>query len=202
VPTPTDQELADRQLALQAEAHRLVADLDLLGLLGEVGPVLLTGSVVSGLMCWRDLDVMVLGGPDFAPRDVVRLLGRLVDLPGIVAFDYRDERGLRSPTGEVRDERYHLPVTVLRDGGPWRLDLTVWLHDLHANVTAWHETLRGTITAAQRAAVLRIKDVWHRRPSYPDRIGGMDIYTAVLEDGVRGPDQFAAWLAARGLPES
>jgi hypothetical protein len=78
-------------------------------------------------------------------------------------------------------------------------DLTLWLHDLHENVTAWHKALRETITDAQRAAVLRIKDVWFRRPSYPDQIGGFEIYTAVIDDGIRTPEQFRRWLADHGL---
>jgi hypothetical protein len=47
--------------------------------------------------------------------------------------------------------------------------------------------------------VLRIKDDWHRRPAYPHQVGGLDVYTAVLEDGIRTLDQFAAWLTRRGL---
>jgi hypothetical protein len=50
--------------------------------------------------------------------------------------------------------------------------------------------------------VLRIKDVWFRLPSYPDRIGGVEIYTAVLENDVRTPEQFSGWLADHGLPEA
>jgi hypothetical protein len=53
--------------------------------------------------------------------------------------------------------------------GRWRIDLSVWLGDLHGHVADWHTRLRGTITDQQRLAVLRIKDVWHRLPSYPTR---------------------------------
>lgn len=83
-------------------------------------------------------------------------------------------------------------------GADWRIDLTLWRHDPHHNVTRWHEELRTRITAGQRAAILRIKDEWHRRPEYPDQVGGLDIYTAVLDDGVTAPAGFAAWLARRG----
>ena len=75
----------------------------------------------------------------------------------------------------------------------------LWPHDPHVNVTRWHEDLRERITAEQRRAVLRIKDVRHRRPAYPDQVGGPHIYTAAVDDGVR-PRQFATWLASRGLP--
>jgi hypothetical protein len=62
--------------------------------------------------------------------------------------------------------------------------------------------LGNSITDEQRAAVLRIKDVWFRRPSYPDEIGGLEIYTAVTEDGVRTPEVFRGWLVDHGSPEA
>jgi len=196
VPPASDAELLARQAALQAEAAEVLAELDRCGLFDGLAPPLLAGSYVSGLMCWRDLDVMVLVGPEFTPGDVLRLLERAVELPGVVGFEYRDERGPRRPTDAIRDERYHVPITLCWPCGTWRIDLTLWLHDPHANITAWHEALRERITDEQRRAVLRIKDVWHRLPGYADEVSGVDIYTAVLEQGVRTPEEFGGWLAA------
>ena len=31
---------------------------------------------------------------------------------------------------------------------------------------------------------------------YPERVGGLDIYTAVIDDAVRTPDEFAAFINA------
>jgi hypothetical protein len=180
-----DRELLDRQAALQAEGAELLTRL------GALGPLAPTGSFVSGLMVWRDLDVMLLGGPSFGPHDVLSLLGRVVELPGLTRFTCVDERGDRSPTGERRDERFHVPLQV----GDWRVDLSIWLHDDHANVTAYHRELAASLTAAQRLTILRIKDVWHRRPEYPDEVSGFEIYTAVLEHGVTTPREFEAWLS-------
>ena len=173
-----DDELSSRARALQHEAQAVLADLDLDAVFG---PVLLTGSAVSGLMVWRDLDVMVLGRADLTPGNVLRLVAPLADRPGFAGLALSDERGPRSPTGETRDERFHVPITWEHGGHEWRIDLTVWLHDLHRGVTEWHERLRDTITDEERTAILRIKDVWHRRPDYPDRISGFDVCTAVLE---------------------
>jgi hypothetical protein len=195
-----DQELLTRQAALQAEAAQVLAELDLDRLFGDVGPVLVVGSYLSGLMCWRDLDVGLLAGVDCSPWDVLELLKRVVELPGLVGFSYRDERGERCPTGEARDERYHVPFDLDIGQGRWHIDLSVWLRDLHAHVADWHTGLRVTITDEQRLAVLRIKDIWHRLPSYPDVVSGWEIYTAVLGDGVRTPEQFGRWLAAKGYP--
>jgi hypothetical protein len=198
----SDEELLARQSALQDEAREVLAELGLVALVADIGPLLLAGSFVSGLMCWRELDVMLLAGDDFSPQDALRLLARIVERTGATAAEYHDERGPRCQTGQVRDERYHVPFTVEWAGHRWRIDLTLWLHDPHVNVTRWHEELRGRITAEQRSAVLRIKDVWHQRPTYPDQVGGLDIYTAVIDDGVRTPRHFATWLASHGLPDT
>jgi hypothetical protein len=203
VTTPAaDEELAARQSALQVEAAALLDELDQAGVFTDIGPLEVTGSYVSNLMCWRELDVGVLVGTDYGPRDVLRLISRVMELPGVVGFEYRDERADRSPTGLMKEERYHVPFQLARAAGIWCLDLSLWLHDPHENVTGWHEALRNSITGEQRAAVLRIKDVWFRLPSYPHPVGGSEIYTAVIVDGVRTPEQFRRWLAGRGLPDS
>jgi len=183
-----DSDLIARATSLQADAAAVLGSLG--ALFEGIGTPIPTGSFVSGLMVWRDLDVMVLGGPDFAPPDVLALLGRAVALPGVTGFDYADERDGRSPTGTRRDERYHVTIRL----GEWRIDLSIWLHDDHADVTAFHESMKATLTDAQRLAILRIKDMWHQRPEYPDEVGGFDIYTAVLHHGVETPADFGAWL--------
>jgi hypothetical protein len=180
--------LLARQDELQAEARQVLAALG-----EQVGGLQPTGSFVSGLMVWRDLDVMLLGGPQFAPEDVLELLTKVVRVPGVTGFHYADERSPRSPTGERRDERYHV-AAALND---WRIDLSIWLHDPHDNVTAWHRELARRVTGRQRLTILQIKDVWHRRPEYPDEVSGFEIYTAVLEHGVSTPDDFGQWLAKR-----
>jgi hypothetical protein len=201
-PPGSDEDLAARQAALREGASALLTELYESGIFTDLGPLTVTGSFVSELMCWREVDVMVLVGADFSPHDAMQLMSRIVRFPGLIGFMFRDERAERSPTGEVRDERYHVPLLIDRADGMWCLDLSLWLHDPHQNVTAWHEWLRDCITDEQRAAVLKIKDVWYRRPSYPDQIGGLDVYTAVIEDGIRTPEQFRSWLAERGMPDA
>jgi hypothetical protein len=197
---PSDEDLLARQSALQDEARQVLAGLDLAAVVADAGPLLVTGSFVPGLMCWPEVDVMAHVGSGFCPRDVMRLLARIVSRPGVTGLDYRDERGPRCVTGQVRDERYHVLLIEEHAGRCWQIDVTLWLHDPHVNVTRRHEELRERITAEERMAVLRIKDDWYRRPAYPHQVGGVQIYTAVLDDGVRTPGQFAAWLAQRGLP--
>jgi len=82
----SDEDLLARPAALQEEARQVLAELDLAALVADIGPLLLAGSFVSGLMCWRELDVMVLAGGDFSPQDVLWLLDltRLALTAGLV----------------------------------------------------------------------------------------------------------------------
>ena len=71
-------ELLRRQDALQAEARRVVAELDLVPLLSRAGRVEQVGSSVSGLMVWRDIDFTVLCRDlttERAPQSRIELYG-------------------------------------------------------------------------------------------------------------------------------
>jgi hypothetical protein len=48
-----------------------------------------------------------------------------VEPPGFVGFTYRDER-------------YHVPFDLDAGQGRWRIDLSLWLRDLHGHVADWH----------------------------------------------------------------
>jgi hypothetical protein len=43
-----------------------------------------------------------------------------------------------------------VPITVQHGGRGWQIDLTLWLHDLHRNVTLWHQQLRERVAAEQQ----------------------------------------------------
>jgi len=51
-----------------------------------------------------------------------------------------------------------------------------------------------------RLTILRLKDHWHREPSYPETVGGFEIYDAVLNHGVRTLEELDHYLSERALP--
>jgi hypothetical protein len=82
----------------------------------------------------------------------------------------------------------------------WKIDISRWSPKSPPGSLAPAEELRRRLTPETRPAILWIKDAWHRLPSYSDVVGGMDVYEAVLEHGVRTPEQFGRHLCRRGLP--
>jgi hypothetical protein len=85
-------------------------------------------------------------------------------------------------------------------GEEWKIDVSLCSSGSPQGLLAHAEELRRRLTPETRLAILWIKDAWHREPSYPDLVDGMDIYEAVLEHGVRTPEQFGRHLRQRGLP--
>ncbi|GII59734.1 hypothetical protein Pth03_81230 [Planotetraspora thailandica] len=195
----TDAELLAGARALQAEAADVLRALRLDKAFAGFGPAQAVGSMVSGLMVWRDVDV-VFTAPHATAADVFTALARLAGVPGLTAVDYRDERGERRPTDRIEDERYYLVCRYEGPEGPWKVDITIWLHAVDRPTRAEAERLARHATTEQRLAILRLKQTWHRSPHYPYRVGGTDVYDAVLEHGVRSQEEFSAYLRLRGLP--
>ena len=85
-------ELLRRADRLRAEAAGVIADLDLVALLGRVGEVEHLGSSVSGLMVWRDVDFAVRYR-DLTPGRAWEALRPLLTQPRLLRLNYRNEVG-------------------------------------------------------------------------------------------------------------
>jgi len=194
------RELLRRQDALQAEARGVVAELGLVLLLSRAGRVERVGSSVSGLMVWRDLDFGVLCR-DLTAERAFEAIRPLLTHPRVTEFDYRDQTGRRAPPVIRGDERYYFSTHCETAAGEeWKIDVSFWLSDSPRDYLPYAERLKRQLTDDTRLAILWIKDVWHRLPTYPDEGGAFDVYEAVLREGVRTPEQFDAYLRKRGLP--
>ena len=88
--------LLERQDALQAEATRLIEQLDLPTMLGRVGRFERLGSSVSGLMVWRDVDLGASCGR-LSPERAWEVLLPLGAHPRTTRLEYRNETGALPP---------------------------------------------------------------------------------------------------------
>jgi len=194
--------LLEHQDALQTEANRLVDRLDLPTMLGRAGRFERLGSSVSGLMAWQDIDLGASCGR-LSPERAWETMVPLAAHPRTTRLDYRNETGRLAPPELRGYGRYYFVAHHETDAGDeWKIDVSLWSPEAPPDPLAHAEDLRRRLTPETRLAILWIKDVWHRLPSYPDRVSGMDVYDAVLEHGVRTPEQFGRYLRRRGLPAS
>ena len=194
---PYAAELLQRQDLLQAESRQVLAELDLIPCLNRLGHAEHVGSSVSGLMVWRDLDVGARCPGPSAER-VFDTLRPIMIHPRVHEVLYREETGPRSPSDQPQDQRYYFVIRYTCAAGQrWKIDISVWLTDAPRNQLRHLDYLAQELTEETRLAILWIKDVWHRLPTYPDEVSGTDIYDAVLDHGVRTPAQFADYLKDR-----
>jgi hypothetical protein len=111
-------------------------------------------------------------------------------------------RAARSPELQGYGRYYFVAHHETEAGDEWKIDVSLWTPEAAPVPLAHAQGLRRRLIPETRLAILWIKDVWHRMPSYPDVVSGMDVYEAVLEHGVRTPEQFGRHLRGRGLPAS
>lgn len=183
--------------ALQAEAHGVLDDLELLPLLGGVGVPHLVGSARLGLVVWRDVDVTVVCERlDLAA--VSDLGGRLPSHPHVREVVLRKEVGRFTTDPEGYPDGVHLLVRHEAPGGePWKLD--VWFVDEPARQPDLRDvaTLPARLDRAARDAVLEVEEHWAALPGYGTEVSSADVYRAVLDGGVSSVEEFDAWRAGR-----
>jgi hypothetical protein len=193
-------ELLRRQDLLQAEAQQVIVELSLHSLLSQVGKPEQIGSSIAGLMVWRDLDFNILC-PSPSPDSIFAMMQPLLIRPHVTKLHYHNDTG-KYASAELRgDERYYFVVYYENEAGnEWKIDLSFWLSDTPRTQLAYIEYLNQKMTEEIRLAILWIKDIWCHHATYPYQVGGTDIYDAVLEHGVRTPEQFRSYLQERGMP--
>lgn len=178
-PSLSDDELLERASALRVEARAFLDRHSVEPRLAQGGAVQLVGSFVTDLMVWRDLDICV-GASDFGRPAAWRLIRPLLDAADRVRYEHFD----------TPDDRRH--YFVLRIDG-WKLDVSVFAGAIPPAVGQFQRDLLDRLDDELRVAILRLKELWHRRPEYPEVVGGYEICSAVLA-GVRTPQQLDAYL--------
>ena len=183
-------ELLHRAAALQEEASGVVANLRLLEHLGRYGEVVQLGSSVSGLMTWRDIDFSVYS-PKISAEGVWDLLRPYLIDERLDSFTFRSFAGNHNPTANPMQERYYVVLHFEAiPGAIWKIDISFWLNESKRFQAVETEQIRRRLTDETRLAILWIKDIWRTKPEYPQVVGGVDIYRAVLDHGVRTPMEF------------
>lgn len=200
--TATDAaHLLQQQDVLQTEAHQLVTELAIIPLLSAVGPVIQLGSSVLGLMVWRDIDfnVSCSGKQSLA---VLQAMQPLLAHPYIQQVHYLNESGSYNDSGQASNDRYFFMLLCTYHEANWKIDISFWLSNAPRREAEQTAALIQQLTPETRLAILWLKDIWHRLPSYRDQVLSIDIYDAVLQHGVRTPDEFDTYLSERGKPTS
>jgi hypothetical protein len=163
-------------------------------ILGRHGDVHIVGSYALGLMTWRDLDIHVVR-EDLDVRAFFALGGEIAGLLKPHRMHFRDESIVGTP-GLPRGFYWGIYLGDERNGA-WKVD--IWQTDPPAfeSVRRFGDDLSARLNDTNRAMILEIKAACWQHPQYRRGFTSTDIYTAVLDRGVRDVPGFWADLRER-----
>jgi hypothetical protein len=194
----SDDDVFERQAALQARSDEVVRDLDVMALAGTIGTPTRTGSSALGLLVRRDIDITTVGDLDVGR--VFALGAVLAAHPRVWRITFRNDTGhWNKETSRYPDGLYWLVEYVDAAGDAWTLDLWFLAEGTTQFDLEHMKTMPARLTPDVRAAILRIKEdrQAHAAPPAGPSMPSYEIYEAVLDHGVRTPADFERYRAER-----
>ncbi len=178
-----------QQRALQDEAHQVLRALNLLEFLARYGTPTIVGSVALGTMTWRDIDIELRKPIDEgAFWQTAQYLIKQPSLVNLTLMDYRMSVNPNTPKGLYLGIRYEgIPDTQ------WKIDLW-FLDEWQPGEADFHAWAKARMTEEHKKDCLAIKAVVGTLPAYGETIYSVDIYRAVIEDGVKDIEGFQQYL--------
>lgn len=185
-------------VALRRESDRVRLDLSLDTVLGLLGEVHLVGSAALGLMVRRDLDLTVV----CERLDVATLFDAarpLIAHPHVRRLSFVNDTGAWNVDPDYPDGLYW-GIDYRVDDRAWNID--IWfVDDPDRQPDLRHvREIPAKLTDETRSAILTIKQACQAEPH--QRVRSHDIYVAVLDHGIRTPEDFDQHRSAGATPET
>lgn len=189
------EDLLKRQKELQKEAYEVLDKLDLLNILLIYGKPEIVGSLATGLMTWRDIDLEVV--KEINEEKYWQVVRKIFHTPGYKltnVVDFRKSVNPNTPKG------LHIGISdydFKKDGNLWKID--IWfLPPRKPNEENYNEWIKDKITDENRKIILSIKNTIALNPKYRKEIFSVHIYNAVIEKGIKNLEGFKTYLQTNG----
>ena len=172
----------------QQEAERLLTESGLLDILREYGEPRVIGSASMDLMVWPDLDIDVIHD-DMDIRKLHRLTCTLLERFAPLWYEAKEE-----VNDEGKTVWFHGMEAVV-NGTRWNFDIWFFDRETVEKAEACCAGIRETVGRhpAYREVILQLKRELIDRGLYVfGKYTSMDVYRAVLEQGITDIDTFLA----------
>jgi hypothetical protein len=185
-----DAHLVAKEAMLRAEADALLAS-GLRAALESYGEIHVVGSYALQLMVWRDLDIHIVR-PDLQPRPFFELGGKLAQLLKPAKMHYRDELVMQTP--DLPSGLYWGIYLGDEREDAWKIDIWATDEEGFKSATRHDAWLRPALTDDVRTRILRVKSAVWQDPRYRKSFSSLDVYRAVIENGVGDVEAFHRYL--------
>jgi hypothetical protein len=178
---------------IKKEADALLYEKGLLALLSSFGTPHVSGSYALDLMTWRDLDIY-LEMEEMKEDRFFSLGGQLASLLMPVKMSFRNETIAKTPG--LPDGFYWGIYLGNERKGDWKID--IWA--IHAaeckRLLDYCMGIQEKLDKQKSARILAIKSCCWQDPEYRRSYSSMDIYTAVLDEGIRDMEGFERYRSS------
>jgi len=179
---------------LQREAYEVLEKLDLLNILSTYGKPDIVGSLATGLMTWRDVDLEVVGEINEDKYwEVVKKIFHTPDYKRTFVIDFRNSVNPNTPKG------LHICITdydFKKDRNLWKVD--IWFVDRKPGEETFNEWIKDKITDNNKPFLLSLKKEARKYPKYGKDIFSVDVYKAVIEEDAKNIEDFKRYLQKTG----
>lgn len=185
-------DLLKQQKKLQKEGKKVLEELKIIEILSKFGKPKIVGSFGSGLMSWRDIDIELEKEiKDEQYWEVVNKLFYEPSLKYLTLINFKNSKNPITPKG------LYIGIKYWYDDKEWKID--VWFIPPRKSGTEnYNEWIKDKINDENRKIILEIKSQIHDNPKYRKSIFSIDIYKAVIENGVTDLDGFKKYLEKTG----
>ncbi|MBI2022185.1 hypothetical protein HYS93_04905 [Candidatus Daviesbacteria bacterium] len=190
---------------LQKDAYKVLEKLQLMELLKNFGEPKIVGSLSLGLMTWRDIDLETVCKElkkEYIAAIVATLISNFDRRIDFGMIDNRLKEHFIIPKGMYIGCKYFgedIPVEELKGSNPnvWKIDMWFGLKGDNQGFQKTEE-IKSKLTKEKRRIILEIKEKVSKNPKFRKEIFSVDIYDAVLENGVNNLNEFEQYLKQRG----
>ena len=173
--------------AIKKEADTMLHEKGLLALLRSFGTPHVSGSYALDLMTWRDLDIY-LEVEELNESRFFSLGGQLASLLMPVKMSFRNETIAKTP-GLPEGLYWGIYLGNERKGA-WKIDIWAVLTAECKRLLDYCAAIQGKLNEQKATQILAIKSRCWQDPEYRRSYSSMDIYTAVLDEGIRDMEGF------------
>ena len=187
-------DLLERQDELQKEGREVLEDLKLLDYLSRFGTPHIVGSLATGLMTWRDIDLELYTNPREQDMwDTAHYLFANEHVRSVWEADYRKRTDSPFPKGLYIGVKYQKEI-----GKKWKIDLWFMPERDTPDYHAWMMEQLPHLSNEKVLTILKLKSALSDHPQYRKKIFSIDIYKAVIKGEVKDIEGFKQYLEKSG----
>lgn len=185
------EDYLQKQNSLQLQAEEILSDLNLINFLSKFGKPTIVGSYALSLMSRPDIDIVVVS--QMKIQDYLETVTYLFPKQNIYSLSLQDFRKSIYPD---RPQGLYCGISFLvKPKTFWKID--IWFLPV-AKALDLVNSVKSRLTDENRLTILKIKNEMREKTKHGKEVSGMDVYKAVLDNGVRDLEEFRRYLKEQG----